>query len=80
MKNDVLVSQDRIRGRLGDYVNKDIKIRAAYQHKGVGKRLIYAAEVWAVENKINVMRLNSGISRTMAHDFYRHATAGGTVS
>lgn len=49
-----------------------LAVKATYQHNGVGKRLIYAAEAWAVENKINVMRLNSGISRTMAHDFYRH--------
>ena len=49
-----------------------LAVKAEYQNNGIGKKLIHAAEDWAVKNNIKVMRLNSGISRTKAHDFYRH--------
>ena len=49
-----------------------LAVKAAYQRNGVGKKLVSAAEKWAIENNIKAMRLNSGISRTAAHDFYRH--------
>ena len=49
-----------------------LAVKAAYQRNGVGKKLVSAAEKWAIENNIKAMRLNSGISRTSAHDFYRH--------
>lgn len=43
-----------------------------YRNKGVGKKLLLTAEAWSVENQIKIMRLNSGVSRTNAHNFYRH--------
>ena len=49
-----------------------LAVKAAYQHNGIGRKLVSAAEAWAEENNIKLMRLNSGISRTAAHDFYRH--------
>ena len=36
------------------------------------KALVTAAEIWAKENGINYMRVNSGISRVAAHKFYQH--------
>ena len=53
-----------------------LAVKSEYQNKGIGKRLIQAAEAWATENNINTMRLNSGISRTNAHNFYRHLGYG----
>lgn len=53
-----------------------LAVKAAYQHNGIGKKLVSAAENWAIENNIELMRLNSGISRTAAHDFYRHLGYG----
>lgn len=53
-----------------------LAVKAAYQHNGIGKQLVQAAEKWAAANKINTMRLNSGQSRTIAHDFYRHLGYG----
>lgn len=49
-----------------------LAVKAEYRRSGIGKQLIAAAEDWAVKNGIKAMRLNSGISRTGAHDFYRH--------
>lgn len=49
-----------------------LAVKSEYRNNGIGKKLIFAAEEWAIENKIKGMRLNSGISRTNAHDFYRH--------
>ena len=49
-----------------------LAVKASYQRNGIGKKLVLAAENWAIENNIKLMRLNSGISRTAAHDFYRH--------
>ena len=51
---------------LGLAVNKD------FQKQGLGKALLLAAENWAQENGIHLMRLNSGINRTYAHGFYEH--------
>ena len=53
-----------------------LAVKAAYQHNGIGKMLVSAAEKWAIDNNIKLMRLNSGISRTAAHDFYRHLGYG----
>lgn len=47
-------------------------VKSGYQHNGIGKELVFAAEKWAAENEIRTMRLNSGTSRTDAHNFYRH--------
>lgn len=49
-----------------------LAVRAGYRNNGIGKKLVNAAEEWAAQNGIKVMRLNSGISRTGAHGFYRH--------
>ncbi len=50
---------------LGLAVSKD------YQCRGFGKELLQAAEQWARDNAISVIRLNSGMKRTAAHKFYR---------
>ena len=49
-----------------------LAVKSEYRKNGIGKQLINAAEEWAVKNNIKYMRLNSGISRTDAHNFYRH--------
>lgn len=49
-----------------------LAVEAGYRHKGLGKGLVLAAEMWAVQNGIKMMRLNSGASRLDAHRFYRH--------
>ena len=48
-----------------------LAVRAECRGLGVGGLLLRAAEAWAGERGIGTMRLNSGISRTAAHDFYR---------
>ena len=53
-----------------------LAVRAEYRHNGIGKALVFAAEAWAAENNIKMMRLNSGASRTAAHEFYRHLGYG----
>lgn len=42
-----------------------------YQRKGYGKELMNAAENWARERNIEMVRLNSGFVRPEAHEFYR---------
>ena len=42
-----------------------------HQRKGYGKELMKAAENWARENDIEMIRLNSGFVRPEAHEFYR---------
>jgi hypothetical protein len=42
-----------------------------YRRNGYGKMLMHAAENWAADNHVDVIRLNSGIDRKTAHDFYR---------
>lgn len=49
-----------------------LAVKATYRRNGIGKKLVHAAEEGATQNKIKAMRLNSGISRNIAHDFYRH--------
>lgn len=49
-----------------------LAVKAEYRNNGIGKMLMNAAEKWALDNNIRSMRLNSGISRTNAHEFYRH--------
>ena len=39
---------------------------------GVGKALLEQAEKWAIDNEINLMRLNTSTARSGAHDFYKH--------
>lgn len=42
-----------------------------YRKKGVGKRLLKAIEQWAKSNDYTGVRINTGLSRTEAHKFYR---------
>ncbi len=42
-----------------------------HQRKGYGKELMKAAENWAREKGIEMIRLNSGFIRPEAHEFYR---------
>lgn len=49
-----------------------LAVKKEYQKKGIGKRLLTAAENWARENGIKFMRVNSGITRVEAHKFYMH--------
>lgn len=42
-----------------------------YQRKCFGKELMNAAEDWAREGDIEMIRLNSGFVRPEAHEFYR---------
>lgn len=48
-----------------------LAVLADYRRNGVGKALLNHTENWAKELGIDLMRLNSGISRKGAHDFYR---------
>ena len=49
-----------------------LAVKKVFQKQGLGKALLLAAENWAQENGIRLMRLNSGINRTDAHGFYEH--------
>ena len=42
-----------------------------HQRKGFGKQLMNAAEDWARERDLEMIRLNSGFVRPEAHEFYR---------
>ncbi len=42
-----------------------------HRRKGYGKELMNAAENWAREKGIEIIRLNSGFVRPKAHEFYR---------
>lgn len=41
------------------------------RHLGIGKKLMETAEEWAKSIGAKAVRLNSGFSRTGAHEFYR---------
>ena len=47
-----------------------LSVKEEYQKMGIGKALLRASERWARENGIFMMRVNSGIQRTNAHQFY----------
>jgi GNAT superfamily N-acetyltransferase len=49
-----------------------LAVKKDFQKQGLGKALLLAAEKWAQENGIHLMRLNSGINRIDAHGFYEH--------
>ena len=49
-----------------------LAIKKDFSKQGLGKAFLLAAENWAQENGIRLMRLNSGINRTNAHVFYEH--------
>ncbi len=48
-----------------------LAVCSACRRRGIGKRLMQAAECWAKENGAVGVRVNSGASRTEAHEFYR---------
>ncbi len=47
-----------------------LAVSKEYRRNGIGTKLLRTAEVWAKENKIEVILLNSGLQRTDAHIFY----------
>ena len=49
-----------------------LAVKKEFQKMGIGKQLLSAGENWAKENGIKYMRVNSGISRVEAHQFYKH--------
>jgi len=48
-----------------------LAVRETHRKMGIGKQLLVAAENWSKEKDCIGMRLNSGGSRTGAHEFYR---------
>ena len=48
-----------------------VAVSNKYRRMGIGAALIKAAENWAVERGIHLVRLNSGSTRTGAHEFYK---------
>ena len=48
-----------------------LAVTEEYRRKGVGSRLMNAVEQWAKDNSIHFIRLNSGITRIGAHNFYK---------
>ena len=49
-----------------------LAVSTKFRKHGIGKALVEKAEDWANENDIALMRLNSGATRSGAHEFYRH--------
>ena len=47
-----------------------IAVDGSYQRRGVGRRLLEAAELWATDIGAAGIRLVSGSERTQAHTFY----------
>lgn len=48
-----------------------LAVSSAYRCKGIGTALLDAIEAWARETGASGVRLNSGATRTEAHQFYR---------
>lgn len=53
-----------------------LAVLSNYQKQGFGRKLIDAAIQWAKEMGIYTLRLNSGINRKEAHQFYRRIGFG----
>ncbi|CAI3257655.1 GNAT family N-acetyltransferase [Enterococcus cecorum] len=53
-----------------------LAVLSNYQEQGLGRKLIDAAIQWAKEMGIYTLRLNSGINRKEAHQFYRRIGFG----
>lgn len=53
-----------------------IAVSSRFRRHGIGRKLIEQAERWAEENEIYLMRLNSGLRRKEAHEFYRRLGYG----
>lgn len=49
-----------------------LAVKLDYRKQGIGKLLITETECWAISHDIHAIRLNSGISRKEAHEFYRN--------
>ncbi len=49
-----------------------IAVSSEFKKKGIGKDLLRAIEEWAKETGACGIRLVSGVTRTDAHEFYRH--------
>ncbi len=47
-----------------------LAVKSDLQGKGVGARLVAAAELFAQENGVTVIGVNSGVKREHAHRFY----------
>lgn len=48
-----------------------LAVAKGYRRNGFGKALMNTVEAWANECDIRMIRLNSGIARKEAHEFYR---------
>ena len=48
-----------------------LAVKDCFRRKGVAKELMRAAEKWAIDKDIGLIRLNSGSTRTGAHKFYK---------
>lgn len=48
-----------------------LAVSSDFRRQGIGSALLKRAEQWALDHKINTVRLNSGGTRTQAHQFYR---------
>ena len=48
-----------------------IAVASDFRRQGIGTALLKQAEAWARQKGITCMRLNSGSTRTQAHEFYR---------
>lgn len=48
-----------------------LAVSGAYRRQGLATKLMAAVEDWARETGVKEIRLNSGITRKGAHDFYR---------
>ena len=53
-----------------------LAVLSNYQKQGLGRKLIDAVIQWAKEMGIYTLRLNSGINRKEAHQFYRRIGFG----
>lgn len=53
-----------------------LAVLSNYQKQGFGRKLIDAAIHWGKEKGIYTLRLNSGINRKEAHQFYRRIGFG----
>lgn len=54
-----------------------IAVSSSFKKKGIGRALLSAIEDWAEKNGASAVRLVSGATRTVAHEFYRHCGYSG---
>lgn len=47
-----------------------LAVKECYQHRGIGTKLLEAAENCAIEYSASVIGVNSGLQRIIAHSFY----------